>query len=264
LPYQWSNNEIKSMPFTSRVIPSLILLAGLCYAQVADAQRYPAGSGRGEIVLCESQDYRQFYCAADTRGGVRIVNQLSDSACVEGRNWGWDQRGVWVSDGCRAEFATGFADRGGYGRDAHRNSSAIVRCESHDFSQIYCAVDTRGGVRLIDQLSRADCVEGHSWGVDRRGIWVREGCRAEFEIGAGGGHGRRDGLPLDRPHQERRRNVYCESQDRRYRHCPTRIGRRVELVRQLSDADCSFNRSWGYDLNGIWVDRGCRGEFAIY
>jgi hypothetical protein len=26
------------------------------------------------------------------------------TACIEDQNWGWDRRGVWVSDGCRAEF----------------------------------------------------------------------------------------------------------------------------------------------------------------
>jgi hypothetical protein len=37
----------------------------------------------------------------------------------------------------------------------------------------------------------------------------------------------------------------------------------VRLVRQRSDADCVYNRTWGYDRRGIWVDRGCRADFEV-
>jgi hypothetical protein len=33
-----------------------------------------------------------------------VARQISNSACVEGRNWGWNRAGVWVSEGCAAEF----------------------------------------------------------------------------------------------------------------------------------------------------------------
>lgn len=57
-----------------------------------------------------------------------------------------------------------------------------VRCQSDDYDRTYCQADTRGGVRLIRQLSDADCVSGRTWGYDRRGIWVARGCRADFEV----------------------------------------------------------------------------------
>ena len=37
----------------------------------------------------------------------------------------------------------------------------------------------------------------------------------------------------------------------------------VRLIRQRSDADCVYARTWGYDRNGIWVDRGCRADFEV-
>lgn len=239
------------------------LLGGV--SAVAPAQ------GFDEVIRCESRDYRQVYCNIDSRGGVEIVNQLSDTACIEGRTWGWDRRGVWVSGGCRAEFAVagrggyggGHYDGGGYGYDA--GGSALIRCESRDFNQVYCNADARGGARLVNQLSSTPCIEGDTWGVDRRGVWVRGGCRAEFEIGFGGGRGR--GLPIDGPGYGGPRGgaiVVCESRDNRYRHCPANIRREARLLRQLSDNQCLRNRSWGYDGNGVWVDRGCRGEFEIY
>jgi hypothetical protein len=57
-----------------------------------------------------------------------------------------------------------------------------VRCQSDDYDRTYCQADTRGGVRLVRQLSEADCVSGRTWGYDRRGIWVARGCRADFEV----------------------------------------------------------------------------------
>lgn len=238
------------------------------------------GSGRAqaqyyddyeEVVRCESRDYRQYYCDIDTRGGVRIVNQLSDTACVEGRTWGWDRRGVWVSGGCRGEFAA--AGRGGYGSghghgyDSGSTYGDVIRCESRGYNQIYCNADTRRGVRLVNQLSSTACIEGQTWGADRRGVWVRGGCRGEFELGRGGdygygGPGFAPGRPGYGGHGQN--TVVCESRDNRYRHCSIAVYRQAELIRQLSDNHCVFNRSWGYDRNGVWVDRGCRGEFAIY
>jgi hypothetical protein len=233
-------------------------LALLAVCGRSEAQgRY--GEDYAEVVRCESRDYRQIWCDADTRDGARIVNQLSSTACVEGRTWGWGARGVWVSGGCRGEFETGGRGHGGGG--GYASASGLARCESRDFNQIYCDVDVRGGVRLANQLSSAPCVEGRTWGVDRRGLWVRDGCRGEFEVGRGGG-GFGAGLPID-DRGRRGQIVICESKDDRYRHCPAGIHRGVELVRQLSSSDCSFNRSWGYDRNGVWVDRGCRGEFAV-
>lgn len=237
-------------------------LAGL--AALA-APRAEAQYGYSELVRCESRDYRQVYCDIDSRGGVRIVNQLSDTACVEGRTWGFDRRGVWVSGGCRAEFEV--AGRGGYdsgyaGGGHDQGYGRVVRCESRGYNQVYCDAETRGGVRLVNQLSSTECIEGQTWGADRRGLWVRGGCRGEFELG-GGGRGGGRGLPIDHGGSYGGGIIVCESRDDRYRHCPADIRREARLVRQTSSSRCEYNRSWGYDGNGVWVDRGCRGEFEI-
>jgi hypothetical protein len=40
-----------------------------------------------------------------TGGDVRLVRQLSETACRRGETWGFDRRGIWVDKGCAAEFA---------------------------------------------------------------------------------------------------------------------------------------------------------------
>ena len=129
-------------------------------------------NGYGQRIRCESRDSRTSYCNVDTRGGVRLVHQLSDRRCIRGSNWGANERGIWVTGGCRAEFELGTDSRYGYGR--------TFRCESTDNRTRYCNVDTRQGVSLVRQLSRSACIEGRSWGATRDGVWVSRGCRGEF------------------------------------------------------------------------------------
>lgn len=60
------------------------------------------------------------------------------------------------------------------------------------------------------------------------------------------------------------RYVRCESGPfGRYRECRADTENRVELVRDLSGNRCRQWKSWGYDRNGVWVDRGCRAEFRV-
>jgi len=66
-----------------------------------------SGGGLPREVTCESRDDRRTECRMETTGGVRMVRQLSSSACVEGRSWGTSRGSIWVSNGCRGVFATG-------------------------------------------------------------------------------------------------------------------------------------------------------------
>lgn len=137
------------------------------------------GYGYGMTVRCESNDGRTNRCGISGRGRVQLVRQLSRSACIEGRTWGSDYNSVWVSDGCRGEFA---ARRGGYGGGWNDSGygGQVFRCESNDGRPRECRANTRAGVQLVRQLSRAACIQGRTWGYGRNGIWVSDGCRAEF------------------------------------------------------------------------------------
>ncbi len=139
---------------------------------------YPAG--QQGVVRCESDNGNLRRCAVDTRGGVRVSRQLSRTDCVMGRNWGYDAGGIWVNGGCRAEFAIGGGD-GDYGGYAGAGSQQSIRCESEDGRERHCAVPLRGAA-LQRQLSRTPCVQGRNWRWDRNGIWVKDGCRAEFAV----------------------------------------------------------------------------------
>jgi hypothetical protein len=42
------------------------------------------------------------------------------------------------------------------------------------------------------------------------------------------------------------------------------VSRSVQIQRKLSDSPCIQGSTWGWDRQGIWVDRGCRADFLVY
>ena len=63
------------------------------------------------VVTCVSTGDQRQHCPANTSAGVVILRQSSETNCLLGRNWGYDAQGVWVSEGCGGEFATGSTSR---------------------------------------------------------------------------------------------------------------------------------------------------------
>src|SRR5258706_12752188 len=61
-------------------------------------------TGQSQVIRCESDGYARKYCPVDTRGGVRLSRQRGGVACTQGSSWGYDDRGIWVNDGCGADF----------------------------------------------------------------------------------------------------------------------------------------------------------------
>jgi hypothetical protein len=211
---------------------------------------------QGPVVTCSSDDMRRNYCAVDVSGGVQIVRQRSEAPCVFGRTWGYDRRGIWVDRGCRADFQLG-SNWGGW------DNGYNIYCASDDGRRNVCPTDTRGGVQLVRKRSDASCDYGRTWGYDRRGIWVDRGCRADFQIGGGGGPSGGPGWGWQPGGGGGAQVITCSSDDMRRQTCAVNTRGGVRLVRQRSDADCIYGRTWGYDRGGIWVDRGCRADFEV-
>jgi len=79
-----------------------------CRAEFYDSYGNGNGNGWGNSnysVTCSSDSSNYRTCAWDARYGTpRLIQQLSRQSCTQGRTWGYDNRGLWVSDGCRARF----------------------------------------------------------------------------------------------------------------------------------------------------------------
>ncbi len=214
----------------------------------------------GQTVTCSSNNNRRTQCSAPFSGRAVLVQNLSDTRCVEGNNWGSGRGFVWVDRGCRARFADS-RDGGGWGGGGNGGPGGTIRCESSDHRQRQCNTQWRGAT-LVRQLSDTRCVEGRTWGFRNGTIWVNDGCRGEFAEGRGGwGGGGNNGGGWG--HGDPNYQVTCSSDDQRRRYCAWDRNRgRPVIVQQLSKTRCDEGRTWGYQGNQLWVDDGCRARFG--
>jgi hypothetical protein len=158
------------------LVVAATLIAAACIApKQASAQ---PGYGPPPRITCSSNDGNRNWCDIGPSRDVRLVRQISGSACIKGSTWGTDRRGLWVDRGCRAEFvvAAGGPPPPQYG------APRIVTCSSNDGNRRWCDIGPSRDVRLARQISGSPCIQGSTWGTDRRGLWVDRGCRADFKV----------------------------------------------------------------------------------
>ena len=218
-----------------------VLVTALVTSSPARAQ---PGYGQGPRITCSSDNGRRNWCDIGRARDAQLVRQISGSACIQGQTWGVDGRGLWVDNGCRAEFVIG---RGG-------PPSQTINCSSNDGRRNWCDIGRARDAQLVRQISGSPCIQGRTWGVDGRGLWVDGGCRADFAIGGGG-----FGPPQPPPPQV----VTCSSDNGRRNWCDVGGRRDIRLSRQISGSACIQGQTWGIDRRGIWVDNGCRAEFFV-
>ena len=129
-----------SVSYIARTI-AIFLCAALLLAVV------PAGAS--QTIRCESSNGRYKYCSAYTDNAVTLTRQLSSTKCRAFRNWGYDKHGVWVDDGCRAEF------RVGRGRDYSRDHDSRRDHDDHDDEKIAAAAGLAIAIGAIVAAKKA-------------------------------------------------------------------------------------------------------------
>jgi hypothetical protein len=82
---------------------SAVVLSG---AVVADSHSQQAPANQTQIT-CTSQAGQRIACPANTSAGVALVKSTGPATCLLGKTWGYDDKGIWVSDGCGGVFALG-------------------------------------------------------------------------------------------------------------------------------------------------------------
>jgi hypothetical protein len=237
------------MTRTTKLFLTAAFVLGTAFAVPSSASAQP-GYGQAPRITCSSNDGRRNWCAIGNSRDVQLVRQISGSACIRNNTWGIDNRGLWVDKGCRAEFVVGRAPG-----PPSPPPAQTINCSSNDGRRNWCAIGNNRDVRLVRQISGSPCVQGNTWGIDNRGLWVDKGCRADFAIGRGG-YGPPPGPP---PPQI----VTCSSNDGRRNWCDTGGRRNIQLNRQISGSPCVQGSTWGIDNRGLWVDKGCRAEFRV-
>jgi hypothetical protein len=97
-----------------------MLSTGLCTAQDTTAKATPRESGQAAQppppapqatrVTCTSRPGTREHCDADTSAGVILARSMGEAACLLGKTWGYDDTGIWVSEGCAGEFVVAAAE----------------------------------------------------------------------------------------------------------------------------------------------------------
>lgn len=200
-----------------------------------------------EIVTCSSNGHDQNYCRVDTRDGVVLVHQLSKAGCWQGDTWGYDRGGIWVSNGCRAEFKVG-RNGSDWASSLYHNSQSSDQVNWND---------PRDVDRWADQHSNR-IVHGDD---------QRKDDKVGAAVGAALAVGVIAAIAANNDHHDGRRQparaYVCESVGKDHRYCDVGTIHHAQVKRQLSRSPCEYNRSWGYDRRGIWVGNGCRAEFWV-
>ncbi|MGH9464334.1 MAG: DUF3011 domain-containing protein [Thermoanaerobaculia bacterium] len=121
-----------------------------------------------------------------------------------------------------------------------------VSCSSEDARLRECPLQAPGRVELARRESRADCVEGFSWGYSPNSVWVDRGCRAVFRVspvaGSGGGWG---------SNEPERARAACLDRARRE-------GLRVSRITATSDRGSAIDVLMQLERTGILTEIACR------
>lgn len=163
------------------MIRQTLLISTLILASIPLAPE-PAAA---QYVSCESERGKTTRCRIDARNGVRLVRERSQTPC--NGNWSYRDGYITVRNGCRGDFE---AIRRGSNNDdwndgGNTGNRQRVTCESVNSRTKTCPINTRGGVRLVEELSGASC--RNNWRADGGYVTVRNGCRGVFEARRGGG-----------------------------------------------------------------------------
>jgi hypothetical protein len=234
------------------------------FAATTTQSTYVDSSGR--VIHCVSTDSGRTYCGtAHTR---YVITGSPNPVCVEGKTWGLDDRGVWVSSGCTADFSVAVANAAAAGdtsavvstSSAVDSSGRLVHCVSTASGRSYCgAAHTR---YVISGNPNPTCIEGKTWGLDDRGVWVSSGCSADFSVAAANAASAGDTSPIvstSSAVDSSGRIVHCVSTASGRTYC----GAHHAHYRFHGTADpvCVEGKTWGFDSRGVWVTGGCKGDF---
>jgi hypothetical protein len=86
---------------------AIVLTIGSAAAQDDPAPSPAPAAAAPDRITCESSGGAHQHCPADTSSGVTLVKSTGSAPCLLGKTWGYDDTGIWVSDGCSGEFIAG-------------------------------------------------------------------------------------------------------------------------------------------------------------
>ena len=225
------------------LLPCLVLGIMVLLGSVAFAQN---------VFTCSSNDMGYHTCRVGPNNGIQFVRQRSDSACVPGRTYGIARDGVWVDNGCRADFEVvqnGYYDNGRYSRQGtwndRDNDGDADDQYRHDRHHRYR--DYNG--QYSGTYNTSPYYNGtYNNGPYNQGGYVSSGQPIQYL-------GKYDDGKSTCSSQPGQGQTFCQSGG------PFRD---AYLIKQNGQNPCIRGRNWDVDPNhGLWIADGCSGQFKI-
>ena len=87
---------------------------------IAEEKNFAASSS----IPCHSDVGERQHCPADTSAGVILLSDPPSTNCILGKTWGYDDKGVWVENGCSGDFLVGKAEPGDEAKSATTSTTS--------------------------------------------------------------------------------------------------------------------------------------------
>lgn len=210
------------MTLLNRLLISTTIVTGLFLAG------WPQPVAAQQQITCQSNNNAYQFCNTSPHNGVRLIRQLSNTACILNQTWGYRSNGIWVNNGCRATFQ--LVQSGGY-RPSYGQTQVRQGVTASDYPRYYNNNDDVSVGAAIGAIAA---------------VGIAAAILSDNDGGSSDGN-----------------TITCSSSGNSYQYCPANTRNGVTLKRQISSAGCWYQNSWGYDDGGIWVDNGCRAEFTL-
>jgi hypothetical protein len=261
-------------------VASAVITLAAGQAAAHDNTVYTGYNMQQTMVRCESAGSRRTFCSANVEGRVRVARQLSRRPCIQGRNWSYTRSGIWVTQGCRADFVVEqrptSSDDPVVRDDHYRDPSGrVIHCESTASGRRYCG-DSHRRYSMTGNRD-PDCIEGQTWGRDNRGVWVSGDCNADFAESQyqnddsynnnDNNNGYSNGVPANvevgHTHHidQNGQLVHCQATADGRTYCGDRDN--PYIISGNRDPNCIEGQTYGRDERGTWVSGNCTADFGI-
>ncbi len=224
----------------------IVLKAAIAAAALSFGLAGTTTTAQAAELRCDSNPGGYNYCRTSTAAGVVLTDQHSRYGCYQNDTWGYDSGGIWVANGCSATFRIGREEKNG-------DTAAAVGLG-------ILALAILGASQNNDDGYNQPPPPPPPQGYPPPGGYPPGGYPPPPPQGYPQG-GYPGGYDND---YDAATIIPCNSRKNKYQFCPAPVRQYVELVQQRSKSSCRFNKSWGYDRRGVWVNKGCRADFAIY
>jgi hypothetical protein len=212
---------------------------------------------------CSSDDGQLHSCRVNTNAPIQFVRQRSDAQCIAGETYGIDRGGVWVTNGCRADFVVGNQnayDQGTYNNNRDRDNDGDADDQNgtehhhHRRDRDYNGTYNQNGTYNNGTYNNNDPYNNGTY--NRQGTYDNRG----YNNNRGYVN---SGQPIHYYGTYKNGRTTCSANDGNAQtYCSTNGALSdATIIRQ--NGNCQRGQNWDINPDGLWVAGGCSAEFQI-